>query len=162
MKNVILLLSFLIISPLLSDAQLVVRVVDGDTYQVLWQGRKTVVRLMNVDAPELKQFYGTQARDSVAALIELQTVSLEVLGADLYGRQLVVLRIRGLRLDSLMVQRGWGWHYTTYSTYAPLADFETAAQRRGVGLWACRHPVPPWIWRKLSKRNKRLYEMCPN
>lgn len=151
---------FILIFCICTSAQLIVKVIDGDTYKVLLNGRVQTVRLQNVDAPELGQYFGKAASDSVATLIQLHMVQLETQGSDLYGRQLVSIHVNGMSFDSLLIAKGWACFYSSYSHNLQLSIYEAIAKLKGIGLWRCEHPVPPWIWRKLSKRNKRLYEMC--
>ena len=93
----------------------VLRVVDGDTYDVLAGGVRYRVRLLGVDAPEPDQPFGHQAGDSVARLLGPQRlVWLTRRGLDLYGRTLTTVRLPmakgpALALDSLLVVRGWAW-----------------------------------------------------
>ena len=93
----------------------VVRVVDGDTYDVLAGGVVYRVRLLGVDAPEPDQPFGHQAGDSVARLLQPERpVLLGRRGVDLYGRTLATVRLPvaggpALALDSLLVVRGWAW-----------------------------------------------------
>jgi len=144
-------------------AQRIMQVHDGDTYKVLLNGKLQTVRLQNIDAPELDQHFGKAARDSVASQILFHTVQLDSNGRDLYGRLLVNIRIDGMSLDSLLIANGWAWVYTAYSTNPQLSIYEAAAKQKSLGLWQCTDPVPPWIWRKMNKHYKRLYEMCrPN
>ncbi len=143
-----------------ADAQLVVKVIDGDTYKVLLNGKLQNVRLMNVDAPELDQYFGKAVKDSVTTLIEGNMIALELHSSDIYGRTLVTATYKGMSLDSLLIAKGWAWFYTSYSKNLDLKYYEAAARLKGLGLWRCEHTVPPWIWRKLNKRNKRLYEVC--
>lgn len=143
-----------------ANAQLVVKVIDGDTYKVLLNGKLQNVRLMNVDAPELDQYFGKAARDSVAKLIQGSVIALELHSSDIYGRTLVTATFKGMSLDSLLIAKGWAWFYPSYSKNIDLKYCEAAAKLKGLGLWRCEQIVPPWIWRKLNKRNKRLYEVC--
>ncbi len=142
------------------DAQNVIRVKDADTYVILSNTKLITVRLENIDAPELEQFYGQAAKDSVVKLINGRTVSFTVDGTDIYGRSLATISINGQRLDSILVCKGWAWFYTKYSKDYQLGIYEAAAKAKGLGLWSCADPMPPWIWRKLNARNKRLYEVC--
>ena len=72
----------------------VVRVVDGDTYDVLAGSVVYRVRMLGVDAPEPDQPFGHQAADSVARLLETKRkVLLTRQGADLYGRTLASVRL---------------------------------------------------------------------
>lgn len=142
MKQLLNLLFFVFIG-CNARAQLVVGVVDADTYKVLINGRIQTVRLMNVDAPELKQHFGRVAADCVSVRILRRVVQLEVHGSDLYGRLLAKVSINGMSLDSLLLARGWAWFYTPYSKELSLSLYEAAAKDRGRGLWACPQPVPP-------------------
>ena len=87
----------------------VVRVVDGDTYDVLAAGVVRRVRLLGVDAPEHDQPFGRQATDSVAGVLWAgRPVVLTRRGTDLYGRTLATVRLPvaaapALALDSLLV-----------------------------------------------------------
>ena len=56
------------VAPVIESGR-VVRVVDGDTYDVLAEGVRYRVRLLGVDAPEPDQPFGPQAGDSVARLV---------------------------------------------------------------------------------------------
>ncbi len=143
-----------------ANAQLVVKVIDGDTYKVLLYGKLQNIRLQNVDAPELDQYFGKAIKDSVAKLLEGSMLSLELHSSDIYSRTLVTATFKGMSLDSLLIAKGWAWFYTKYSKKLDLKIYEAAAKLKGLGLWRCEQSVPPWIWRKLSKRNKRLYEVC--
>ena len=72
----------------------VVRVVDGDTYDVLAGGVVYRVRLLGVDAPEQDQPFGYQAGDSVTRLLQPERpVLLTRRGLDLYGRTLATVRL---------------------------------------------------------------------
>jgi endonuclease YncB( thermonuclease family) len=143
-----------------ANAQLVVKVIDGDTYKVLLNGKLQNVRLMNVDAPELDQYFGKAVRDSVAKLIQGSVILLESHSSNIYGRTLVTATFKGMSLDSFLIAKGWACFYPTYSKNLDLRYYEAAARLKGLGLWRCEQIVPPWIWRKLNKRNKRLHEVC--
>lgn len=143
-----------------AKAQLVVKVIDGDTYKVLLNDKLQTVRLMNIDAPELDQFFGKAVKDSVANFIQGNVIALELHSSDMYGRTIVTAAYKGMSLDSLLIAKGWAWFYTSYSNNTDLRYYEAAARLKGLGLWRCEHNVPPWIWRKLNRRNKRLYEVC--
>ena len=78
---------FLILATCLTtSAQLVVQVYDGDTYKILDQRKLTVIRLANVDAPELSQYYGTVVKAGVSKLILGKTVKIDPGMKDRYGR----------------------------------------------------------------------------
>ena len=64
----------------------VIRVLDGDTLEIL-QDKKTVrVRLANIDAPEKKQDYGRWSTDMMKSLVAGKTVTVTYFQRDRYGR----------------------------------------------------------------------------
>jgi micrococcal nuclease len=159
MKHTILFFLF-IFSFCISQSQTVIRLKDADTYVILDSGKLITVRLENIDAPELEQYYGQQAKDSVSNIIYRKTVSVKFDGKDIYGRALATISINGQHLDSILVCKGWAWFYVKYSHNYQLSIYEAAAKAKGLGLWSCLNSIPPWEWRRLNARNKRLYEVC--
>ncbi len=143
----------------------VVRVIDGDTYDVLVNGQVARVRLLGVDAPEASQPFGAQATDSVRAYVGGRLVRLQRHGLDLYGRTLGALRVpeaspelAAVALDSVLVVRGWAWAFDP-GRMAARAGQQLAAQQTGRGLWKCgtEGPVPPKLWRGFNAVIKRRY-----
>lgn len=137
----------------------VVSVHDGDTFEVLLNGVKRSCRLTNIDAPEIGQKYGTASRDSLRKLVLGKMVSIEITGTDKYKRLLVSAKVDGLRVDSLMIRKGWAWHYIEYSSDAMLASVMKAAINENLGLWSCGiwGVCPPWLFRHYNYRNKLTY-----
>ena len=147
------------------EAGRVVRVVDGDTYDVLAGGMVYRVRLLGVDAPEPDQAFGHQAGDSVARLLGLERrVLLSRRGVDLYGRTLATVRLPmasgpALALDSLLVARGWAWAWDPKRRIAGRAAQQAAAVVARRGLWKCGAVgvLTPRQWRQFNYKNKRRY-----
>ena len=154
------LLILMMASCFATEAQVVARVIDGDTYKVLLQGKIETVRLLHVDAPELDQDFGKAVKDSVTALLERQPVQLTLQGRDLYGRLLADVSINGQSLDSILVTKGWAFFYAKYSKKYILSYYELTARAKSLGVWRCHDPVPPWQWRQLNAYYKRLYGGC--
>lgn len=63
----------------------VVSVTDGDTINVLHDGRQVKVRLYEIDAPEKEQDCGQKARDLTAALVAGKNVDVDQKDMDRYG-----------------------------------------------------------------------------
>ena len=143
----------------------VVRVVDGDTYDVLAGSTIYRVRLLSVDAPEQDQPFGHQAADSVARLLgPKQLVLLTRQGVDLYGRTLASVRLPvaggpALALDSVLVVRGWAWAWDPKHRVAGRSVQQTAAVAARRGLWKCGTVgvLTPRQWRQFNYKNKRRY-----
>ena len=153
------------VAALKQEAGRVVRVVDGDTYDVQAGGVVYRVRLLGVDAPEPDQPFGHQAGDSVARLLRPERpVLLGRRGVDLYGRTLATVRLPvakgpALALDSLLVMRGWAWAWDPTRRVAGRAAQQAAAVAGRRGLWKCGAVgvLTPRQWRKFNYQNKRRY-----
>ena len=147
------------------EAGRVVRVVDGDTYDVLARSTTYRVRLAGVDAPEPDQPFGLQAADSVARLLNSnRAVLLTRRGMDLYGRTLATVRLPvagkpALALDSLLVMRGWAWAWDPKRRVAGRAAQQASAVAARRGLWKCGAVgvLTPRQWRQFNYKNKRRY-----
>lgn len=140
------------------------RVIDCDTYVVLvnsFRGNPQLitVRLVNVDCPELAsipkrkpaQEYGQIAADSVRNLIEGENVDLTYYGLDYFGRVIAFIRIGGVRLDDILLSRGWAWYYKDYhghKAYKNGQKLMEEAKTKKIGLWAYPNPIKPSIYRK--------------
>jgi micrococcal nuclease len=126
----------------------VVRILDGDTVEILDQQKTTIrVRLANIDAPEKKQAFGEVARQALAKMAYRQDVQVTDRGGDRYGRRIGVLTVNGKELNSAMVAQGMAWVYARYNTDPSLPGIEQKARAEKVGLWADTNPTPPWEFR---------------
>jgi len=126
----------------------VIDVYDGDTATLLTEDGRTRyrIRFYGIDAPELRQRYGRDARDALAGLIENRNVRVEVVQVDRYGRSVGKVFLDDIYLNLWMVLEGHAWHYRAYSPND--GDLETAekeARELRRGLWnTITPPTPPW------------------
>ncbi|CAO94817.1 Predicted nuclease (plasmid) [Erwinia tasmaniensis Et1/99] len=126
----------------------VVRVLDGDTIEVLNKKIPVRVRLINIDAPEKKQPYGRWSTSQLKELIAGQRVTVAYTQKDRYGRVLGrVVTTNGVEANSYMVQSGAAWVYDQYNADPSLPALQREAIEQKRGLWAGNQPVPPWEWR---------------
>lgn len=126
----------------------VIRVLDGDTLEVLKDRTPVRVRLLNIDAPEKKQPFGRWSGEQLKALIASQPVTVTYEHKDRYGRVLGrVVTADGTEANRYMVQMGAAWVYERYNTDHALPAMQKVAHESRRGLWAESHPVPPWEWR---------------
>ncbi len=137
----------------------VTRVHDGDTVS-LTQGRHTVVvRLSAVDAPEMSQTHGLDARRALHACAFGRHVVLTVHATDRHGRTVGQLDAGGQDCGLVLLRQGLAWHAKAYARDLPPADrlayeaAEQSARRRQLGLWSGPTPVPPWTHRATQRRN---------
>ncbi len=144
---------FLISFPFIVDASVlqgkVVRVLDGDTIELL-QGQKPVrVRLLNIDAPEKNQHFGRWSYDQLTRLVAGQPVTVVFTRKDRYERVLGrVFTSGGKEVNRELVLSGAAWVYDFYNTDKELPGLQLEAQKRKCGLWVDNQPVPPWEWRR--------------
>ncbi len=128
----------------------VVAVNDGDTLVVRSGGRNLRVRLAEVDAPELHQPYGYQARELLSRLVLERTVRLEVVTVDQYDRLVAHVRTEdGRDVGEELLRAGLAWWYRQYSRNRFLQQLEQQAREQRRGLWAEQDPVPPWLYRRM-------------
>jgi micrococcal nuclease len=127
----------------------VVAVLDGDTIEVLHNGKAERIRLNGVDCPEKKQAFGQKAKQFTSSLVFGRTVVVVPIDKDRYKRLVgdVVLP-DGVNLSYELVKAGLAWWYRKYSDDVILAVLELEAQLERRGLWTDPHPIPPWEWRK--------------
>ena len=127
-----------------------VRVTDGDSF-VLQDptGREHRVRLVGVDAPEMRQPLGMTAKNAAQALLRGKQLSVTVVGTDRYGRTLAHIQAGSRDLASALVAKGLAYPVEK-GTYR-LALFRARLLLRGV--WRSS-PVTggerPWDFRKKS------------
>ncbi|HCU3825360.1 TPA: thermonuclease family protein [Escherichia coli] len=126
----------------------VIRVLDGDTIEVLQDKKPIRVRLANIDAPEKKQAFGRWSTNQLKALLAGQSVTVSYTQTDRYGRIIGrVFTMNGTEASRFMVQSGAAWVYERYNTDKSLPALQREAQEKKRGLWADSNPVPPWEWR---------------
>ena len=86
----------------------VVRVIDGDTFTIMYDGEETSVRFANFDAPEPREPGGPEASERLRKLIEGKVVTLEFTckkKRDNFGRLLATVFVDGVDVGYLMKKR---------------------------------------------------------
>ncbi|MDY0095912.1 MAG: thermonuclease family protein [Candidatus Vecturithrix sp.] len=130
----------------------VIKVLDGDTIDILYQNQPERIRLNGIDAPEKGQAYGNKTKQYVLELAEQKIVTVEVTDADRYGRSIGEVTLPdGKSLNREIVKAGYAWWYRKYSKDASLGELEEEARKAGRGLWADSTPVSPWEWRAAQR-----------
>ncbi len=127
----------------------VVAIADGDTLTVL-DAAKTQhkIRLEGIDTPESNQAFGSVARKSLADKVFRESVHVEWREKDRYGRTLGHVFLGNRWINKELVAEGMAWHYKEYNKDRGLAEAETQAKQKRVGLWADAEPIPPWEYRR--------------
>lgn len=130
----------------------VVRVADGDTLTVEDpSGKSYKVRLVGIDAPELKQPYGDASRAALFKQSRGKTVRVRWREEDQFGRLLGDVYLGEEHLNASQVRGGWAWKYL-HARDAALAAAERAAREERLGLWSDANPTPPWEYRRAEQQ----------
>lgn len=131
----------------------VIKVSDGDTFQMMVGGEKQKIRLYGIDCPESKQPFGAAATHAVDSLIMGRTVKVQIINTDRYQRLVGDVWVNdSLNLNQWLVAHGYAWWYPQYGKERRhWKQVEAQARAQKLGLWADDDPTPPWEWRKNRK-----------
>lgn len=132
----------------------VTEVVDGDTLYLRVDGNQHVIRLHEIDAPELEQAWGRQARRALSKKVSRKNVVVEVSTTDAYGRLVGKVWLGERDINRLMVWEGHAWAYRQYLDNRLLLKYEASAKKQGIGLWHQADPIPPWEWRQRAAKKR--------
>ncbi len=123
-------------------------VTDGDT---LWvrpvSGPPVQVRIQGLDAPEICQPFGPQARDALAARVLHRTVRVATRARDQYHRTVGNVSLDGQDVGAWLVAGGFAWSSRYRGRSGPYAQEEAQARQGRLGLWA-GGAVQPRLFRK--------------
>jgi micrococcal nuclease len=131
----------------------VVGVHDGDTFNAKIQGAVMKFRMADIDAPELDQPYGSEARAILSAALDGKEVVMLRVDTDTYGRFVVHAWIGDLHVNREVVALGAAWFYAEYAHDDCLYQVENAARDAKLGLWKLpvEKRVEPWAWRQRKR-----------
>lgn len=142
------------LTPMLAVAQArlatVTRVSDGDTLWVRLEddGTRRKLRIVGIDAPELCQPHGAQARDALATLLLGRQVLIESRYDDVYGRALSRITHDGQDVAQWLVAHGHAWSPGYRWHPGRYAQEQRQAQSMRTGLWAHEQPIEPREFRQ--------------
>jgi len=125
----------------------VTRVVDGDTLVLVADGRTHRVRLYGIDAPELDQPWGRQARRALVRKVRGHIVAIDVVDVDAYDRLVGRVRVGDVDVNRAMLREGHAWVYRQFTMSPSFYLDEMNAKSEHAGLWRRSDPEPPWDWR---------------
>lgn len=126
----------------------VIRIQDGDSFQVRQGRHLQTVRLYGIDCPEYQQPGGQRAKKLTSSLVKGRLVEIIPMDTDRYGRVVAVVRFGGMVLNAELVRLGLAWVYPRYCTSPTWCRqwqaLEQEARRARLGIWREAHPEPPW------------------
>ncbi|WP_157726618.1 thermonuclease family protein [Thalassotalea crassostreae] len=129
----------------------VIEVIDGDTLLISAKPKDRIVELAYIDAPELDQPFGLDAKNWLLEQIEDNDSKVELRFVQKSDKALVLAK--SVNLNRSLVVLGYVWldvdKKTTDVKYAQ--DFKRV-QKAKKGLWSLPDykRIPPWIWREDS------------
>jgi micrococcal nuclease len=127
----------------------VVAVIDGNTVEFQTADNETFKFVLSgIDAPELNQEFGSEAKKLLERLVSGQSAIIFIEGKDRLGNRVGSL-VYGKNKDPRheLLERGLAWT----AEKNPKPEFETikeAAKSKEKGLWELPNPTPPWIFRR--------------
>lgn len=128
------------------------RVVDGDTIVFFQNSGEIRIRLLYIDAPELKQPFGRRSKEILAGVLKGCDLGGQLYGQDRkfdrYGRMLMDLECGEETVSNQMVKAGAAWVYRSYRFPEALGLLEEQARLERTGLWEAAEAIPPWSWRR--------------
>lgn len=123
----------------------VIRVIDGDTVEVMEEGGKMeIIRLLGIDAPERGrehpfEGWGDAAREALRGLLDgaVTELTFDEERKDAYGRTLAYLAIRGHDVGAELLRQGLAEVYRKCRCWRKEEYFrlEDEARRMRVGMW---------------------------
>lgn len=127
------------------------KVIDGDSL-VMSNGKGDMeVRLYGIDAPEFDQPFADNTRKFVKKWTGRQSVQVQGLYQDSYGRTVAIIRKGRRILNEDLVREGLAWVYPRYcrkDICAQWAAWEIDARDENRGLWQGKQAVAPWQWKR--------------
>lgn len=116
----------------------VTHVTDGDTLWVRPSSGDAAykIRLDGIDAPELCQAYGVEARGVLASAVMGKQVQVRVRRTDNFGRSLAHVWLHGQDMGAWMVLRGAAWSYRYRRDPGPYVQQEGKARAQRLGVFA--------------------------
>ncbi|MDO9510900.1 MAG: thermonuclease family protein [Bacteroidales bacterium] len=132
----------------------VIKIIDGDTYDALIQGNKTIrVRMEGIDAPEKGMPFYRVSKNHLAKLCFNTYVSIQISRLESRGRVIAWTFLSdGTELSHEMIKSGLAWHFKKYNSDNDLAKLESEARKLKKGLWKDKNPMAPWINRSLHRK----------
>jgi micrococcal nuclease len=132
----------------------VTHVTDGDSLWVRTAAGAAPrqVRLQGIDAPEICQPYGREARAALAALALHRQVLVATRARDRYERIVARVSVGRQDLGAWMVAHGHAWSDGYRGSGGPYARQQQDAIRSSLGLWAAGGALRPRDFRRRHGR----------
>ncbi|MCI5134692.1 MAG: thermonuclease family protein [Candidatus Electrothrix sp. AW2] len=124
------------------------KILDADIFKVRNKKNKKI-RLYGIDAPELDQPFGKEAKDFLTNYIYKKKVKVKIYDRD-NGVNSAVVFANKKNVNEIMVKSGYAWVSTDLCTESFCDDwarYEEESREQKKGLWSKSGRIAPWIWR---------------
>ncbi len=142
-----------------------IAVMDGDSIQILAGSEKKRVRLVYIDAPELKQLsltekaIGEQAQKYLSSKILHKKIKIADKGRDKYNRMLAVVYLEKENINQSILAEGFGIPlFLQPISLSEKKKYQRAFQNAyhtKKGIWGQGGMINPYFWRKKQKKTLR-------
>ena len=134
---------------------IVLKVIDGDTIYIKSDSGRKKVRLRHIDAPELRQSYGKEAKIFLDNELDDKKIIVNSDYKDRYGRDIgdvfIYSKNESIYINAKLIKSGNAWVYKTYRENTYLMNLENFARDNKLGLWKDESPIKPWEFRRKNK-----------
>ena len=122
---------------------------DGDSLVVDQAGEKYRLHLDGVDAPELTQAFGPQAKAFLLKLVDGKTVTVRLKARHTRegGEDIARVEVNGDDASTTLLRDGLGWYCAQGADDRELTRAEKEARLAKAGLWSAEKAIPPWQYR---------------
>ena len=133
----------------------VLKVIDGDTIYIKSDNGRKKVRLRHIDAPEIRQSYGKEAKIFLDKQIDGKKIIVNSDYKDRYGRDIGDIFIynndEAIYINAKLIKSGHAWVYKSYRKNTYLMNLENFARENMLGLWKDKSAIEPWEFRAKNK-----------
>jgi len=134
------------------SSAVIVRVDDGDSVLAREGTHSIRLHLDGVDAPELSQQFGPEARQYLSELVVNRTIRVRVTArAARDGESRARLELGGVDVSTMLLRRGLARYCGRHSDDSRLQQAEAEARKAGRGLWAQPDLPSPWQHRGVAE-----------
>ena len=124
-------------------------VISGDEFYATYKGKEKKIQFLDVDAPEMKQAYGREAKAYLEKNIKGKTVTLKNVEESVLTIYAEIYSSDGTDLSVEILKSGNGWFNENKSLRKDLSKHQSEARQKKLGLWGeANTPVAPWLYRK--------------
>jgi endonuclease YncB( thermonuclease family) len=129
----------------------VVAVEDGDSVTVDESGERRRLHLDGVDAPELAQRFGPEAKAFLDRLVNGKLVTIRLRSRSPRGEESIArLEVNGSDVSAALIRNGMARYCGQHADDRELQRAENDAQATKRGLWSTAASTPPWQYRGVA------------